>query len=159
MFTYNLSTWTNQLCEHLGVWFHLTTLCKILETHPSASHAKQLQEALQQNIVCIVSKDFVQHFNKNAELNHTRLFSEKTALVNWIMHSAICWSVYTPKVVSLPHFQKAQMSHVLSIVKWNGAYHTKNVIIVLKNFWSKCRQFSACASWFTKDQEGRKLRY
>ena len=63
------------LCEHLGVRFHLTTLFKILETCPSASHAKQLLEGMQQNktpeknhMVCIVSKDVVQHFNKNAEL-------------------------------------------------------------------------------------------
>ena len=34
-------------------------------------------------IVCIVSKDVVQHFNKNAELYSIhKLFSEKTALAN-----------------------------------------------------------------------------
>ena len=75
MFTYSVSIRTNQLCEHLGVRFHLTAVCKMLETCPSASHAKQLLEAMQQNktpeknhIVCTVSKDFVQNFNKNAEL-------------------------------------------------------------------------------------------
>ena len=61
------------LCEHLGYGF--TALFKIPETCPSASHAKQVLEGMQQNktpeknhIVCIVSKDVVQHFNKNAEL-------------------------------------------------------------------------------------------
>ena len=75
MFTYNLESRANYVCKHLGVQFYLTALCNILETCPSASHAKQLPEAMQQNktpeknhIFCIVSKDFVQHFNKNAEL-------------------------------------------------------------------------------------------
>ena len=43
------------------------------------------------------------------------------------------------------------------LVKWNGAYYTKNVIIVFKIVISKCRRFSACASWFTRDQEGLKF--
>ena len=37
------------------------------------------------------------------------------------------------------------------LVKWNGAYYTKNVLI------SKYQRFSACTSWFTKDQEGGKI--
>ena len=45
----------------------------MLETCPSASHAKQLLEGMQQNkhqnkSHCIVSEDVVQHFNKNTEL-------------------------------------------------------------------------------------------
>ena len=56
---------------------HLTVLFKIYETCPSASRAKQLLEGMQQNkhqnkshrrLVCIVSEDVVQHFNKNTEL-------------------------------------------------------------------------------------------
>ena len=48
------------------------------------------------------------------------------------------------------------MFRVTFLVKWNGAYYTK-VIIAFKTSISKCRRFSACASWFTRDQEGRKL--
>ena len=61
------------LCEYLGARFHWTALFKTLKTCPSASHAKQLLEGMQQNktpekiTVCIVSKD-VQHFNKNTKL-------------------------------------------------------------------------------------------
>ena len=42
-------------------------------------------------------------------------------------------------------------------VKWNGTYYTKNVIIAFKILISKCWRFSACASWFTIDQEGHKI--
>ena len=40
--------------------------------------------------------------------------------------------VYSQSSLIAIHFKKAQMSHVLSIVKWNGAYYTKNVIIMFK---------------------------
>ena len=47
LFTYNLSTDVQeQIC--VGT-VHLTVLFKILETCPSASHAKQLLEGMQQN--------------------------------------------------------------------------------------------------------------
>ena len=69
MFTYSLRIYI--LCEHVEVRFRMTALIKVLETCPSASHAKQLLEGSktkhQKKSVCIVSKD-VQHFNKNAEL-------------------------------------------------------------------------------------------
>ena len=58
----------------------------ILETCPSTSRAEQLLEGMQQNktpeknhMVCIVSKDVVQHFNKTAYIDY---FLEKTALAN-----------------------------------------------------------------------------
>ena len=119
----------------LGYGF--TALFKIPETCPSASHAKQVLEGMQQNktpeknhIVCIVSKDVVQHF---------------TRILERIIHSAICRKC-TPKVVSLPYFQKStnvscSEGHVLSNVM--VAYYTKNVIIAFKILISKCRQFSA----------------
>ena len=49
------------------------------------------------------------------------------------------------------------MFWVTFLVKWNGAYYTTNVIIAFKIMISKCWRFSACASGFTKGQEGRKL--
>ena len=46
------------------------------------------------------------------------------------------------------------MFWVTFLVKWNGAYYTKNAFKILI---SKCRGFSACAPWFTKDQEGHTI--
>ena len=46
------------------------------------------------------------------------LFSEKTALANWIMQIKFNLSNSTAKVVSLPYSQKVQMSHVLSDISW-----------------------------------------
>ena len=51
----------------------------------------------------------------------------------------------------------SQMSHVLSDISCQIAYYTKNVIITFKILISKWRWLGPCASWFTKDQEGRKL--
>ena len=45
------------------------------------------------------------------------------------------------------------------LVKWNGAYYTKNVIIAFKILISKWQWLGPCASWFTKDQEGHKLHW
>ena len=51
------------------------------------------------------------------------------------------------------------MFWVTFLVKWNGAYYTKNVIIAFKILISKWQWLGPCASWFTKDQEGRKLHW
>ena len=61
------------------VHLQLTALFKILETCPSSSHVKQSYwkacsktNTRINHIVCIVSEDVVQHFNKNAE--HETIF-------------------------------------------------------------------------------------
>ena len=61
-----------------------------------------------------------------------RLFSEKNAFLQTESCTVQSVEVYSQSIVSLPYFQKAQMSCVLSIVKWNGAYYTKNIIIAFK---------------------------
>ena len=84
---------------------HLTALFKILETCPSSSHVKQLLEGMQQNkhhIVCIVSEDVVQHFNKNAELETIFRVSSFCKLNHAQCNLLKC----IPKVVTLPYSHK-----------------------------------------------------
>ena len=86
---------------------HLTALFKILETCPSASHVKQLLEGMQQNtrinhIVCIVSEDVVQHFNKNAELETIFRVNSFCKLNHAQCNLLKC----IPKVVALPYSHK-----------------------------------------------------
>ena len=84
---------------------HLTALFKILETCPSSSHVKQLLEGMQQNkhhIVCIVSEDVVQHFNKNAELETIFRVNSFCKLNHAQCNLLKC----TPKVVALPYSHK-----------------------------------------------------
>ena len=105
------------------------------------------------HIVCIVSKDVVQHFNKNAELWCTDYFQRKLLLQTESCNLSKC----TPEVVSLLYSQKAQMSHVLSEISCQMEWcllhkECHNCMLI-----SKYRWFSACTSWFTKDQEGRKI--
>ena len=74
IFTYNLSTRTICVWTFWGT-ASLTALFKILETCPSASHAKQLLEGIMQNkatgkITCVQS--YCTTFQR-------KLFSEKTA--------------------------------------------------------------------------------
>ena len=88
---------------------HLAVLFKILETCPSSSHVKHLLEGMQQNkhhVVCIVSKDVVQHFNKNAELE--TIF--RVSSICKLNHAQCNLLKYIPKVVALPY---SQMSRVL----------------------------------------------
>ena len=84
---------------------HLTALFKILETCPSSSHVKQLLEGVQQNkhrIVCIVSEDVVQHFNKNAELETIFRVNSFCKLNHAQCNLLKC----IPKVVTLPYSHK-----------------------------------------------------
>ena len=84
---------------------HFTALFKILETCPSSSHVKQLLEGMQQNkhhIVCIVSEDVVQHFNKNAELETIFRVNSFCKLNHAQCNLLKC----IPKVVTLPYSHK-----------------------------------------------------
>ena len=89
---------------------------------------------------------------------NSRLFSEKTALTNWILHSAICQSVL-PKYSHYHTLKKHKhlMFWGTFLVKWNGAY-TKNVTIAFQILISNwCWQFSACASSFTNNHGGNEI--
>ena len=88
---------------------HLTVLFKILETCPSASHVKQLLEAMQQNkhqnkshSLYIVSEDVVQHFNKNAELETIFRVNSFCKLNHAQCNLLKC----IPKVIALPYSHK-----------------------------------------------------
>ena len=76
------------LCEHLGVRFHLTALFKILKTCPSASHAKQLLEGMQQNKTpekiteSVLRPKMCNILTRILNSSVHTLFSEKTALAN-----------------------------------------------------------------------------
>ena len=88
---------------------HLTALFKILETCPSASHVKQWKTCSKTNtrinhIVCIVSEDVVQHFNKNAELETIRVNSFCK-----LNHAQCNLLKCIPKVVALPYSHKCLM--------------------------------------------------
>ena len=84
---------------------HLTTLFKILETCPSSSHVNSCWKACSKtntrinHIVCIVSEDVVQHFNKNAELE-TIFRVNSFCKLN---HAQCNLSKCIPKVVALPY--------------------------------------------------------
>ena len=86
---------------------HLTTLFKILETCPSASHAKQLKacnktkyQKKSQSVLCwkMLCNILTRMLNSSVH----RLFSEKTVLTNWNHAQCNLWK-YVPKVVSLPY--------------------------------------------------------
>ena len=104
------------------------------------------------HIVCIVPKELC---NILTRMLKTRLFSEKTAFANWIMHSGICRSVLPSSFIAI-----LSKSTNVSCSEWhflsNGMVLTTQrmhlKILISKHWWC-----SACASWFTKDQEGCKL--
>ena len=83
-----LMIWVQEqiLCEHVGVWFHLTWGGLTVQTgvvdgesirsgkvpvqsiHPRPTTPSAGWPHLENHIVCIVSKNVAQHFNKNTEL-------------------------------------------------------------------------------------------
>ena len=85
---------------------HLTALFKILETCPSASHVKRKTcsktNTRINHIVCIVSEDVVQHFNKNAELETIFRVNSFCKLSHAQCNLLKC----IPKVVALPYSHK-----------------------------------------------------
>ena len=114
------------MCEGLGVRFQFTTLCKILETCPSASHVKQLLEAMQQNKTTVLGSKNILITMLNSSIH--RIFQRKL-----LLQTESC-TVQSVEVYSQSSFiailSNAQMPLVLSVVKWNDAYYTKNVIFV-----------------------------
>ena len=117
----------------------LTALCKIVETCPSASHAKQLLEGMLQNrkitwsalclkLLCNISTRIL-----NSSVR--RLFSEKIAVANWIMHSAIC-QVYSQSshIVILSKTINVSCFEWHFLIEW-CLHYTKNVIIRISKCW------------------------
>ena len=121
---------------------HLTALFKIQKTCPSSSHVKQLLEGMQQNkhhIVCIVSEDVVQHFNKNAEL--------ETQKSKQLLQTESC-TVQSVEVYSQSSHTAilSQMSCVLidisCQIEWCLQHKECHNYILI----SKCRWLGPCAS-------------
>ena len=91
---------------------HLTALFKVLETCPSSSHVKHAVAGIKacsktntrilNHIVCIVSEDVMQHFNKNAELETIFRVNSFCKLYHAQCNLLKC----TPKVVALPYSHK-----------------------------------------------------
>ena len=135
---YLQSEYKNKFCVSiLGygfTWPHYLrnlSLSKSCKTVAGRHAAKQNTRKITWSVLC--PKMLCNILRRMLNSSVHRLFSEKTVLANWIMHSAICGSVL-PKWSHCHTLTKHKclMFWVTFLVKWNGAYYTKNVIIAFK---------------------------
>ena len=84
MFTYTIWVQEQILSEYLGIRFHLTTLFKILETCPSASHAVAGRHAAKRGLDCV----------QRCCATYIYL-TRKTTLASWIVQCNLSIKVYS----------------------------------------------------------------